>query len=91
MNNFCAVATIAKTLNKMPVDYRSITGKHYPTYYTTIELLSKLVDRLDNDDSLDKDIRDLKSEKSCLIELGFSKMCVFFNKYSGEAIAILGI
>jgi hypothetical protein len=91
MSNFNAISTIAHTMNKMPVDYRSITGKHYPTYYTSIELLSNLIDRIDDDDSLDKDIRDLKSEKSCLTELGFSKMCIFFNKYSGEAIAILGI
>lgn len=90
-NNFYAAITIIKDLNKMPIDYKNSDGKKYPTYFTTTELLLRIVNKLPDDISLNKNMRDLVAEKSCLTELGFSKMCTFSNNITNEAVIVLGI
>jgi hypothetical protein len=89
MNSFYKLTVIAEKLNRMPVNYKSFAGREYTTYYTTHELLSKIVLNIGIDNSLEKEFRNL--EDSCLKELGFKQMGLFTDKLSGKSIAILGI
>jgi hypothetical protein len=90
-NNYNTAVKLVQEFNKMPIDYKNSEGKVYPTFFTTTELLLRVANKLSDDNSLNKTIRDLVAEKSCLTELGFSKMCTFFNKQTEEAVIVLGL
>lgn len=86
---FEKLSVLANKLNKMPVNYTSASGRVFKTYYTTHEFLSTICLNIGQDNSMEKDYRNLKD--SCLKELGFKHIATFIDKLTGESIAILGV
>lgn len=89
MAKFLQVAVIARKLNRIPVNYKNYAGREFETFYTTTEFLENLVLKIGVDNSMEKEYRSL--EKSCLKELGFTRIALFTDKLTNGSIAILGI
>lgn len=89
INNFQELTFVASKLNKMPVPYRSVTGRVYKTYYTTHEFLANICLGVGINNSIEKELRNL--EDSCLRELGFLQLATFVDVLSGDSIAIFGV
>lgn len=83
------LSVLANKLNRMPVNYKDITGREYITFYSTIEFLNNLYRNIGVNDSIERNLRNL--ENPCLKELGFKQVATFTNKLTNESIAIFGI
>ena len=89
MTTFEKVATIAKTLNRMPVPYITAAGYTCTTFYTTRKFLENIVIKIGSDNTIERDYRSL--EDSCWKELGFKYIAIYIDNLSNGRIAILGI
>lgn len=87
-DKFYALTVLVKRLKRMPVKYKDFSGRVFETYYTTHELLSRIVLGMSTDSNTEKRYRECTGS---LKEIGFKKIALFINKSTGESIAILGI
>lgn len=80
---------LVKNLKRLPVNYRNFTGREFVTYYTTTTHLAEIALRVGTDITMERDIRLIQDPS--LKELGFKQIALYFDKFTNESIAILGV